>query len=234
MNKKGLSTIFFILSFLASCTPIATDSVSSDKSALISYTNGVDGGDELVNCLEGSSQPNFILYGNGHLVVYKNRQYWETSLTQQEIDSLLAEIEDTGIMRLGKVEEEGFDELILKGNAYHFSRHNFPNKPVEQTIGIINEYQPPNLKPYIPENLLLWVYPVESLKSFEEFLPKPVPQTREWSTELDPLSKIGVGWINIHGERLPGIMKQFNSFPDYQIFKEGSTTFVTAICADFP
>jgi hypothetical protein len=234
MNKKGFSTIFFILSFLASCTPAATNSVSSDKSALISYTNYVDGGDELVNCLAGSSQPNFILYDNGHLVVYKNAQYWETSLTQKEIDLLLVEIENTGIMRLEKIEEEGFDELILKDNVYQFSRHNFPNKPVEQTIGIISQYQPQNVEPYSPENLLLWVYPVENLKSFEEFLPKPIPKILAWSTELEPLSKIGEGWIKIHDERLPVIVKQFNGFPDYQIFKEGSTTFITAICADFP
>jgi hypothetical protein len=106
MNKKWFSTIFFILSFLASCMPTATDSASSDKSTLISYTNYVDGGDELVNCLAGSSQPNFILYDNGHLVVYKNAQYWEASLTQKEIDSLLVEIEDTGIMRLWKKQIE--------------------------------------------------------------------------------------------------------------------------------
>ena len=194
----------------------------------------MDGGDELINCIEGYSQPNFILYDNGQLVVYRDGHYQETILAQEEIDSLLDKIEETGIFHLGKVEEEGFDQLIVKGNIYHFPRPNFPDKSLEQTVGIINQFQPANLKPYFPENLLLWIYPVESLSSFKEFLPKPIPPTRKWSTELAPVSKIGVGWINIYGERLPGIMKQFNGFPDYQIFKEGNTIFVTAICANFP
>jgi hypothetical protein len=234
MSNRRLSAIFFIFSFLASCSPIAVTSVSSEKSMLVSYRIYVDGGDELINCLEGYSQPNFILYDNGQLVVYRNGQYQETILAREETDSLLDRIEKTGILQLGKVEEEGFDQLIVKGNVYHFPRPNFPNKSLEQTVEIINQFQPSNLKPYFPENLLLWVYPVESLTSHEVFLPKPIPQTREWSTELDPLSKIGVGWINIYGERVSGIMKQFNGFPDYQIFKEGNTIFVTAICANFP
>lgn len=234
MNNKRVSAIFLILSFLASCSPSAATSVSSEKSVLISYRIYVDGGDELINCLEGYSQPNFILYDNGQLVVYRNGHYQQTILAREEIDSLLAEIEKTGILQLGKVEEEGFDQLIVKGNIYRFPRPNFPNKSLEQTVEIINQFQPSNLKPYFPENLLLWIYPVESVTSHEEFLPKPIPQIREWSTELDPLSKIGVGWIDIHGERLSGIMKQFNSFPDYQIFEEGNAIFVTAICANFP
>ena len=234
MKKIRLLANFFILSLLASCAPITLNSRSADEIELISYINYVDGGDELVKCLEGHSQPNFILYDKGHLVVYKNGQYWETILSQEEINSLLAQIENTGIMSLEKIEEEGFDKLILKDKVFRFSRHNFPNISIEQTISIINQYQPPNLSPYRPENLLLWVYPVENLKSFEEFLPKPIPQVQEWSTELEPLSKIGEGWINIEDERLPNVMKQFNGFPDYQVFKEGSNLYISAICANFP
>lgn len=233
-KKNDLGIVFSVFSLLASCTSIAETSLPSDKLALISYTNYIDGGDELINCLEGYGQPNFILYDNGHLVIYKNSRYWETILSQEEITSLLAEIENTGILSVENGEKEGFDRLILKGNIYHFSRHSFPNKSIEQTIGIINQFQPSNLKSYVPGNLLLWVYPVESLTPFEEVLPKPIPQIQAWSAELEPLSKIGIGFINLHGERLPGIMKQFNGFPDYQIFKEESTLYISAICANFP
>ena len=227
-------TIFFIYALLTSCTPIVTTSLPRDEQVLISYTNYVDGGDELINCLEGSGQPNFILYENGHVVIYRRGQYLERWLAQNEIDSLLAEIENTGILRLEKVEEEGFDQLILKGNVYRFSRHNFPNRSVEQTINILNQFEPSTLKSYVPENLLLWVNPVENLTLFEEFLPKPIPPTKEWPTEVDPLSEIGVGFINISGERRSHIMKQFNGFPDYQIFKEENALYLTAICATFP
>jgi len=233
-KRNNPGTIFFMCALLASCTPIATTSLPGDEEVLISYTNYVDGGDELINCLEGSGQPNFILYENGHVVIFKRGQYLEARLAQKEIDSLLAEIENTGIMRLEKIEEEGFDQLILKGNVYRFSRHNFPNRSVEWTIDIINQFEPSNLKPYVPENLLLWVTPVENLTPFEEFLPKPIPQVKEWSAEVDPLSEMGVGFINMSDERRSDIMKEFNGFPDYQIFEEENALYVTAICASFP
>jgi hypothetical protein len=233
-KRNSLGTILFICTLVTSCTPIATTSLPRDEQVLISYTNYVDGGDELINCLEGSGQPNFILYENGHVVIYKRGQYLETWLAQKEIDSLLAEIEKTSIMRLEKIEEEGFDQLILQGNVHRFSRDNFPNRSVEQTINLINQFEPSNLKSYVPENLLLWVNRVENLTPFEEFLPKPIPQVKEWSTEVDPLSKIGVGFINISGEKRSDFMKQFNGFPDYQIFKEENALYITAICATFP
>ena len=234
MNKNKLSAVFFIISLLASCSPTSTDSGSSEKSVLVSYTIYVDGCDELINCLEGYSQPNFILYDNGQLVVYKNGQYQETALAQEGINSLLDEIERTGILQLGKIEVEGFDQLIVKGNTYHFPHPNFPNKSLEQTVEIIDKFQPSNLKPYIPEDLLLWNHPIESIELFEDYLPKPIPEVKEWSTELDSLSKIGVGFENIGKESLPKVMRQFDGFPDYQIFKEENNLYIGAICANFP
>lgn len=233
MNKKGISAVFFIISLLASCTPIATATVPSEKSILISYTIFADGGDELINCLEGYSQPNFILYDDGQLVVYRNGQYLETTLPQDEVNSLLDKIEGTGLLQLGEIEDEGFDGLIIQGRVYHFPRPNFPNKSIEQTVDIINQFQPSNLKPYMPKNLLLWIYPVESLKPFEDVLPKPIPQAKNWSSELDPLSEFHVGFRDMFGKTVPRIMKQFDGFPDYQIFEEGDILYVTAICARF-
>lgn len=226
MNKKELSAVFLIISLLISCVP-------NEKEVLISYTIYVDGGDELINCLKGYGQPNFILYDDGQLVVYRNGQYFETTLPQDEVNSLLENIESTGVLSLGKVEIEGFDQLIVQGKVYHFPRPNFPNKSIEQTVNIINQFQPSNLKPYKPKNLLLWIYPVESLKPFEDVLPKPIPQAKNWSSELDPLSEFHVGFRDVFGETVPRIIKQFDGFPDYQIFKERDILYVTAICARF-
>ena len=225
--------VFFIIIFLASCLPDATKPISDGKSILISYTIYADCGDELLNCLKGYSQPKFILYDNGHLVIYRNGQYLETFLGQEEISSLLGKIEKTKILQLGKVEEEGFDQLIVKGNVYHFPRPNFPNKALEQTVEIINQFQPSNTGPYIPENLLLWIHPIESVVELEEYLPKPIPQIKEWSTEIVPLSEIGIGFTNIDRESLSKIVKQFDGFPSYQLFMEGNGLYIAAVCANF-
>ena len=233
MNKKGLCAVFLVISLLTSCAPIATASAPSKKEALISYTIYVDGGDELINCLEGYGQPNFILYDDGQLVVYRNKQYLEVTLLQDEVNSFLNMIESTGILNLGKIEDEGFDRLIIKGNVYHFSRSNFPDKAIEKTIGIINQFQSPSLESYIPKNLVFWIYPIESLTPFEESLPRPIPQIKDWSSKLKPLSEFHKGFRDMSGEILPKIMKQFNGFPDYQIFREKDSLYITAICANF-
>ncbi len=233
MNKRELTTVCFVICLLASCAPIVTTSTPDKRDELISYTIYVDGGDELINCLEGYGQPNFILYDDGQLVVYRNKQYLETVLLQEEVNSLLNAIESTGILGLGENEDEGFERLIIKGKVYHFFRSNFPNAAIEKTINIIEQFQPPNLVPYIPKNLVLWIYPVESLAPFEESLPRPVPQVKDWSSELKPLSKFHIGFRDMSGDMLPTIMKQFNGFPDYQIFKEGNNLSITAICANF-
>ena len=78
MRLKTFITILFIANLLTSCLALKpTTPISTIKSVIISYKIYVDGGDELVNCLKGNSQPQFILYDNGRLVVYKNGQYWD-------------------------------------------------------------------------------------------------------------------------------------------------------------
>jgi|GEM_PF-4151072 len=214
-------------------TPTVTRT-ATPKPILISYTTYVDGGDELVNCIEGSGRPKFILYADGQLVIYENSQYWESLLSKDEITSLVKKIENTGILQLEKIEVDGFDELIIKGTIYHFSRVNYPAKSIEQTVNIINQFQSPSPKPYIPENLLLWIYPIKSVAQYEKYLPTPIPPTQDWPKDLKPLSEFGKGFRNISGEMLPGIMAQFDGFPDYQIFKAGDSLYITAICANFP
>lgn len=231
--KKKLIKVFLLSSFLTSCLLIAIASTTNDRETLISYTIYVDGGDELINCLEGYSQPRFILYDDGHLIVYRNKQYWETILRQEEVNSLLNIIKDTGIFEVGEVDIGGFDKLIIKEKTYRFSHSNFFSKSIEETMDIINQFQPSSLEPYIPDNLVLWIFPVELTMPFEEFLPKPIPQVDNWSLELNPLSEFHEGFRDIRGEILLDIMNQYNGFPDYQIFKEGETLYVTAICANF-
>ncbi|MFO7585060.1 MAG: hypothetical protein R6W69_10050 [Anaerolineales bacterium] len=237
--KTLISTTVFIACIFASCAPVikakpTETPTPASQAVLIAYTLSVDGGDELVNCLAGSNQPQFILFADGQLIIYKNGQYWESALLQNETVLLMNKIENTGILRLGEIETDGFAELIVKGKVYHFSHVNYPAKPIEQVVKIINQYQPDSPKHYVPENLLLWIYPVESVAQFEEYLPKPIPPTKDWSKDLKSLSEFGEGFRNISGDMLPGIMAQFDGFPDYQIFKAGDSLYLSAICANFP
>jgi hypothetical protein len=87
---------------------------------------------------------------------------------------------------------KGFEELILKGNAYHFSRHNFPNKAVEQTIGIITQYQSPNLKPYIPE---IDSFPTSSSGWLEQ-ISQQYSGPSSFDVQTSPLAKQQLDWLN--------------------------------------
>jgi len=223
------TTFTSALQFLPSAFPTPIP-----KPILISDVLYTDGGDELNNCVNGSNQPVFILYADGQLVIYRGRQYWESILSQDETTSLLRKIEDTGVLKLGDSNDSGFERLIVKGKVYHFFYSNQTPKPIRETIDILNRFQPTYQKHYVPKNLLLWVYSIESVMQFEEYLPKPIPTTRNWTKDLKTLSEFNNGFQDISAEMLPNIMAQFDKFPDYQIFKSGNSLYLTAICANFP
>lgn len=202
------------------------------KQALISYTVYSEGGDELTLCLQDISHPIFVLYDDGQLIFLRNGQFLESSLTSEDIESLLAEIDQTGIFSV--TESSGLAVLFVKGNYYNFSPSDYPEGAIQQTMNILNQLQPEQTVPYVPETLFLWIYPIKSLQSVEQLLPKPVPEIQNWSTDLPHLSEFGGGFINVSGENLPKVMAHFDSFPDYGIFKDGSSLYLTAICAHTP
>jgi len=83
---------------------------------------------------------------------------------------------------------------------------------------------------YIPENLRLEIYPIDDLGLISGFLPQPTPDVDNWIHS--PLYEFGEGWHIISGENVPKIMRQFNNFPDFRIFQEGSKYYVASICAN--
>lgn len=204
---------------------------------LISYTLWVDGGDELVNCVSGSNQPVFILYSDGELIIFRNNQYWHSILSQDEIDSLITQVSETGLVQTTEPENESlvtFRVLTFKGRTFSPPGVSYETSPFKKTVDILSQYDPEDLESYVPPKLTLWIYRIARIAPFEEYLPTPIPTTKDWSGEPKPLVEYGDGYHSISGDAIPKIMAQFDGFPDYQIFSEGKLLYITAICSDIP
>jgi hypothetical protein len=232
-TSTDIPTPYPTLQLLPSKTP-----TPALKPVLISYTLRVDGGDELVNCVDGSNQPVFILYNDGELITFRDGQYWQSLLSQDEIASLFSKISDTGLLQSL---EKNYDNssvtlktLFIQGKMFLPPSNAYNTSSFKKIVDIIGQYQPKTQVHWIPDSLTLWIASTAQIEPFEEFLPKPIPPVQNWNKELKPLKEYGDGYKNVSGEMVPKIMTQFDGFPDYQIFSEGNLLYITAICANIP
>jgi hypothetical protein len=210
-------------------TPVYTPT-PEPKPFLISYTYYPDGGDDLWICLLGLGYPRFILYSDGLLVFLRDGQYWQSSLSKDEIKALFDDLSEVGLFLLSENDYSiGNNSLEVNGKTYFFPSTLTDSDPLSPALDIIFQYQPKDLNELIPDSFLLAIYQIPDLKSVERYFPQPTPVVRNW--ENDPLSEYGEVWKVIRGNDVPIVMAQFNGFPDFQILKKGNTYYIAAICA---
>jgi hypothetical protein len=78
-------------------TPIPT----LEDPVLVSYEHDAnDSMDNFTACLFGLNTFSFVLYKNGHVILFNGSQFMETTIDQVEIEKLLADIESTGFFLL--------------------------------------------------------------------------------------------------------------------------------------
>lgn len=207
--------------------PVTITPTFDPNEVLVSYTQYSDGGDEIKKCVSVTGWPQFLLYANGQLIIYRDAQYWESILSQSEISLLLKKIENTGILNLGKVKEDGWEELIVKGRRYYSSAET----AIGETLEIIEHFDPESRKSYVPERLHWRVFPVDNPDFLKDGLPEPVPPTRKWikGSGAKALSEYGL-FQELKGQEMLSIMAQFDHFPAYQVFEENELLYITAIC----
>jgi len=203
------------------------------KPFLISYTYYPDGGDDLWICLLGLGNPTFILYSDGLLVFLMDGQYWQSSLSKDDIKALFENLSEAGLFLLSENDYSNGNNLLeVNGKRYSFPSDLPDSDPLSRALDIIFQYEhkSKDLNEFIPDSLLLAIYQITDLESVESFFPQPTPVVRNW--ENDPLSEYGEGWKVIRGNDVPIVMAQFNDFPDFQILKKGNTYYIAAICAN--
>lgn len=231
-------------------TPIPTSSL--ENPVLVSYEyDANDSIDYFTACLIGLNTFSFILYEDGHVILFDESRFMETTIPQAEIEKLLADIESTGFFL---VKGDG-DEFVSPPPAQSFvgtsmqiitvrektfaitaGEYQYLIEPIKETIRIAKEYKPSRLEPYIPDKLNIWVYPVQDT-ALINYDPTPTPPTLEWSYESIPLDTL-VFTLNspsktISGETLQFLIQEVKTVPVYRMVKQNGQHYLVMACPVF-
>lgn len=202
-------------------------------SILISYAYNSDGGDDLELCLMGHGRLSIVLYGDGSFIRLRERQYWQSHVTDEEIAALFDELAMTGLFLHTEEEyREGGNVLEVKGKRYIALSDLSDDDPLSRAMKILFQYKPVDEVKYMPDELLLGISRVIDLEAIERYYTQEEPIVNDW--ESDPLSAYGEVWKVIRGEELLNVMAQFESFPDYKLLRDGDTYYIAMICGISP
>lgn len=229
-----------------------TPSSSFENPILISYEHDAnDSVDYFTACLIGLDTFSFVLYKNGHIVLFEESQFVETTIPQAEIEKLLASIESTGFFLVNGGGDEftsppptsGFvgssmQIITVKEKTFIVTagEYRYLVEPIKQTIQIVKEYRPPRLKPYVPDKLKIWVYPVQDV-TVTNYDPTPTPPLLEWSHDSLPLDSL-VFSLNspsksISGEYLQFFMQEVKTVPVFRMVKQNGQHYLIMACPAF-
>ena len=237
-------------------------STSVKKSVLIKYTQWPgDGVDEIISCIAGwGPLPQFILYNDGQLIQSCCRcGYFETYISQQEMDNLFQRIKETGFFDLslkpGSIEDidiyqipEGVKfgdggwgmTLSVKDVAIgiHPQKAEYLVKPIQDTLSIITNFQAnEKMKPFIPDEVQLFILDgtnKDIQEYFSEYIPKQEATISEWPLELPSLAlddnTMGFGHLDQNQIATSLELKVFSHFPEVKRFSQTGHTYIVIPC----
>jgi len=229
----------------------ATSQVSND--VLISFIiDASDGMDEVSACLAANDIYRFVLYGDGHLIMFDGVQYLETKISQAEIDDLLSENEATGFSSLTGTGDQytqnspppsfsdpwgGSITVNEKTITVTPGQSDYLVESVIQTLDIIENYRPKNLRPYAPESIILWVYRDEDIV-LGTANPTPEPPVLEWSVEQIDLNKLLVDPATskpqvVAGDSSSFLIEQLKHVPIVRRVEQNGQIYLIVLCPIF-
>lgn len=229
-----------------------TSQVSND--VLISFIRDAsDGMDEKSACLAAHDIYRFVLYGDGHLITFDGVQYLETKISQAEIGELLSEIEATGFSSLSGNGDQytqnspppsfidpwgGSITVNDKTITVTPGQSDYLVEPVIQTLNIIENYKPENLKPYAPESATLWVYRDEDIV-LGIANPTPEPPVLKWTVEQIDLNKLLIDLATskpqvVAGDSLSFLIGQLEHVPVVRRVEQNGQLYLIVLCPNFP
>jgi hypothetical protein len=188
--------------------------------------------------------PQFILYEDGQLVYLDDGSFYETKLTDAEMNDLLGKIEATGYLKLGDSIEEHYafpKDYVMPDNVWgsgwgqavsvrgkgvsinpDFSKYLL--KPIKDTINIIERYQPTGeIKEYTSETLTLY-----EDGSFPT--PSPIETALAWPTEFP---RLGFDTpAELSKSETAKLLKSnlFTSLPGYALFRQDGIDYYVSAC----
>jgi hypothetical protein len=259
-ETERVATVFAIQT--ASTTPLPTLSETntptpaftstprpfSKDDILISYSvYAGDGVDEITSCLNAYYSYRFVLYRDGHLIIFDDVRYLETRINQPEteIERLLSEIDETGIS--AEINNEDIQNpptpLFMGGwsgsitfREKTISVTNIQSdssvKSVTKVLNIIHNYRPKNLQPYSPKTISLWAFP-EHNSLVESFDPTSGSLVLSWSPDAINLNSYTNSPQDISGDILSFLMQQIKVVPAFRRVEQNGEYYLILICPNF-
>jgi hypothetical protein len=231
-----------------SAQTIASETLDSPSSplsqVLISYSvNPGDGVDEVLSCMHGYGVYRFVLYQGGHLIIFDEKQYLETVLSQPEIDKLLNDIETTGYFSLkGDGDQYGptaptptyiggwSSSITVQGKTINIdARSKYLVTSVENVSQIIGNFRPPNLKPYKPNSLQVWALSIQDT-SFDSYNPTPQPPILKWSFDSIQLKALTDEPHTISDNTASFLIDQVQTIPAFRMVEQNGQNYLVLIC----
>lgn len=233
--------------------PTLTPKPLSSNDVLISYTRYAgDGTDEITSCLNAYYLYRFVLYRDGQLIAFDKTRYLETIINQSEIDKLLSEIDRTGFSSLiGNGDQyirnaptpsfaNGWgSNITVSGKSIIIDdmQSNYVIESVANTLDIIANYKPKDLKPYIPESIVLFVFQ-EHGAEFESFQPAAEGPVLNWSVDSIDLYNMVVGPLGqqphyVSGYTVSFLMQQLKTVPTFRKVEQNGQSYLVLACPNF-
>jgi len=228
--------------------PTETPSHPPPNPILVSFGVGAgDGVDEITSCLQAYHTYRFILYQDGHLIVFDGNRYLETVISQVEVDKLLAEIEDIGF---SSVSGDG-DQFVptaptpayagdlsyfmsVRGKTIKVQYTHSENviASIEKTRQIIEGFRPPNLRIYKPERVEIWAILTQDI-SLGITSPTPEPSHLNWSSDEIQLDALTAGFHVLTGAPKSFVLEQVKSIPSFRIVQQNEKDYLVLVCPNF-
>jgi hypothetical protein len=230
--------------------PTETTTPLPKNPVLISFiVDAGDGVDEMMACFRAYYTYRFVLYQDGHLILFDEKQnrYLETVIPKSEIDKLLNDIEATGFFSVNGNGDQyipnaptpsgagGWGSSItvkVKTIGIDDSQSKYVVASVKKTSQLIGDLKRPNLKPYVPDSLEVWAISIQDT-SFDNYSPTPQPPLLKWSSDAIQLNTLTGEYHPIFGNSVSFLIQQVKTIPAFRMVVQDGEYYLVLVCPNF-
>ena len=219
------------------------------RDLLISYSKfGNDSCPYFIGCLGGLYNYRFLLFSDGQIIIYVDELYKTTILSKYEIDSLLSRIEKTGYLNLERNDAiyketppvpgypyTGGETINVKGRYEEIRvwEYEYLVDAIPETISIVSNYVPANLKLYFPDKVRIYVEKYQGFES-DRVYGTPNQDILYWSEDSIPLEYFTKTDVVLPAKYMPFLAENLGFVPANQLVEQNGQMYQVMICPILP
>lgn len=225
-----------------------SDATSTPNPILIARgTTAGDGADEAYICLFWR-YPNWslVIYTDGRLIMHTSEGLVEKRLSQQEIQSIFSQIDQTGFFDQRESIYDNLPEAYAEGGPgevlqvkdstlwINGALRDYLIQPVSDTLEILDEIEVNETEFYTPQELWMMIVDITDLESLDYYA-TPIPPTLIWPPELSILSSDFMVEFHIEsGENVATMIEMFDRLPSGRVFTQNEKSYYVVACPVLP